>query len=76
MCFEIVSNVKNMTLGRFWSLTDYDIGKSESQILLKERRGRFYTVREQQKLFDEMKPFDLFNSVIRQRIRRNIPDFV
>jgi hypothetical protein len=25
MYYEIVSNVKNMTLGRFWSLTDYDL---------------------------------------------------
>ena len=32
-------------------------------------RGRFYTVREQQELFDKMKPFNLFNSVVRQRIR-------
>jgi len=38
MYFKIVSNVKNMTLGRFWSLTDYDIEKSESQILIKERK--------------------------------------
>jgi len=54
MYFKIVSNVKNMTLGRFWSLTDYDIEKSESQILIKERRERCYTVREQQELFDKM----------------------
>ena len=28
--YQIMSNVKNMTLGRFWSLTDDNLGMSES----------------------------------------------
>jgi hypothetical protein len=27
MCYEIVLSVKNMTLVRFWNLTDYDKGR-------------------------------------------------